>query len=270
MAPPPEGMIAVTFIGHSSFMLRLPGLTILADPVFSERCSPVSWAGPRRVRPPGRPFADLPKIDLVLLSHNHYDHMDRPSLAMIAARDRPQVALPLGNARHLEGMGFARIAEGDWWEEVALPELSGLRIGITPARHFSARSLRDRRRDLWGGFMLEWRGKRIYYAGDSGHGTHWQQIGERFGPPDLAFLPIGAYEPRHFMATVHVNPREAVAAHQALGAARSIGMHFGTFQLTDEAIDAPLHALAAAREAAGLPAEAFVTLDFGETRLFPL
>ena len=267
-AVPPAGAVSVTFIGHSSFLLRLRGLTVLTDPIFSERCSPLSWIGPRRARPPGRALADLPKVDLVLLSHNHYDHMDLPSLAAIGKRDHPRVATPLGNGRHLAGMGFAALHEADWWQEILLP--GGVRVSITPARHFSSRTLWDRGRALWGGFMLEVGGKRILYAGDSGHGTHWRQIGQRLGPPDLALLPIGAYGPRSIMAPVHINPREAVAAHQALGARRSIGMHFGTFQLTDEPIDAPRIALDEARQAAGLECGAFLTLGFGETRLFAL
>lgn len=267
-APVPEGHAAVTFIGHSSFLVRLPNLTFITDPVFSDRCSPVSWAGPKRARPAGRSLADLPKIDLLLISHNHYDHMDLPSLRAIQRRDDPLVVTPLGNAVHLAKAGMHRAMEGDWWQQVQPRE--DLRVTITPARHFSARTLWDRGRSLWGGMMLETAGKRLYFAGDSGHGRHWQQIGQRLGAPDLSLLPIGAYDPRHIMATVHVNPWEAVAAHQALGSRQSIGMHFGTFKLTDEAIDAPERELAQARAEAGVDDGAFTTLGFGETRLFPL
>lgn len=264
----PEGHVSLTFIGHSSFLVRLPNLTFMTDPVFSARCSPVSWAGPKRARPPGRRFAHLPKIDLLLISHNHYDHMDLPSLRMIQRRDDPLVATPLGNARHLAKAGLHRVMEGDWWEELRIAE--DVAVTVTPARHFSARTLWDRGRSLWGGLMLQVQGKRLLFAGDSGHGRHWAEIGARLGPPDLALLPIGAYEPRAMMASVHVNPEESVAAHQALGARQSVGMHFGTFQLTDEAVDAPPRDLAAARAAAGVPEDAFVTLGFGETRLFRL
>lgn len=265
---PPAGQIAVTFIGHSTFLLRLGGLTILTDPVFSERCSPVSWAGPTRARPPGRAFRALPKIDLLLVSHNHYDHMDLPSLRAIRRRDNPAVVTPLGNARHLAKAGLDRVTELDWWQPTTLP--GGTRITATPARHFSSRSPWDRGRSLWSGFLLETGSRRVFFAGDSGAGRHWAEIGQRLGAPDLALLPIGAYEPRSIMAPVHMNPAEAVDAHRALGARRSVGMHFGTFQLTDEPIDAPPAAMAAARAAAGLAEEAFVTLGFGETRLFPL
>jgi L-ascorbate metabolism protein UlaG (beta-lactamase superfamily) len=263
----PPGEVAVTFIGHSSFLLRLPGLTILTDPVFSERCSPVSWAGPKRARPPGRSLADLPTIDLILVSHNHYDHMDLPSLRALRKRDNPQVITPLGNARHLRKAGLARITEIDWWQSTTF---GTARVTGTPARHFSSRTPWDRNRNLWSGFMIEVGDKQILFAGDSGAGGHWAEIGGRLGAPDLALLPIGAYEPRFIMAAVHVNPEEAVAAHLALAARQSVGMHFGTFQLTDEAIDAPPKALAAAMDAAALDPAAFVTLGFGETRIFTL
>jgi L-ascorbate metabolism protein UlaG (beta-lactamase superfamily) len=267
-APPPPGSAAVTFIGHSTFLIRVAGITILTDPVFSARCSPVSWAGPKRARPPGRALADLPKIDLLLVSHNHYDHMDLPSLRALRRRDDPQVVTPLGNAVHLAKAGLGQVRELDWWQSTTLPR--DIRITATPARHFSARTLRDRNHSLWSGFMLEAAGHRLFFAGDSGAGHHWAEIGQRLGAPDLAFLPIGAYEPRNIMAAVHMNPAEAVAAHRALGAVRSIGMHFGTFQLTDEPIDAPPAAMAAARAEAGLTPDAFVTLGFGETRVFSL
>jgi L-ascorbate metabolism protein UlaG (beta-lactamase superfamily) len=267
-ALPPPGSASITFIGHSTFLIRWAGLTILTDPVFSERASPVSWAGPKRARPPGRAFADLPRIDLLLVSHNHYDHMDLPSLRAIRRRDNPQVVTPLGNAVHLAKAGLDRVQELDWWQSTT--PLPGIRVTATPARHFSARTLRDRNHSLWSGFMLEIASHRLFFAGDSGAGSHWAEIGQRVGSPDLALLPIGAYEPRAIMAPVHMNPAEAVAAHQALGAARSIGMHFGTFQLTDEPIDEPPAAMAAARAAAGLADTDFVTLGFGETRVFPL
>ena len=272
-APPPTGSAAVTFIGHSTFLIRAGGITILTDPVFSERCSPVSWAGPKRARPPGRAFADLPRIDLLLVSHNHYDHMDLPSLRMIRRRDNPEVVTPLGNAVHLAKAQLApagpeRVQELDWWQSTTVAQ--DIRVTATPARHFSSRTLRDRNQSLWSGFMLDIAGRRLFFAGDSGAGQHWAEIGQRLGAPDLALLPIGAYEPRSIMAAVHMNPAEAVAAHQALGSARSIGMHFGTFQLTDEPIDAPPAAMAAARAEAGLADTSFVTLGFGETRLFPL
>ncbi len=269
-APPPAtvapGAAAITFINHATFLIRLSGAVVLTDPIFSDRCSPVPWAGPKRARPPGIALADVPRPDVVLLSHNHYDHMDLPSLRELQRRHAPRFVTLLGNARILAQVGIAAI-ELDWWQDVTA---AGLRITATPARHFSARTPFDRNRSLWGGFMIGAETGQVLFAGDSGAGLHWQAIGARLGSPDVALLPVGAYEPRWFMAPVHMNPAEAVQAHFALGARRSVGMHFGTFQLTDEAIDAPLEALDAARRAADLDAATFATHGFGETRLYPL
>ena len=269
-APPPvavePGTVAVTFIGHATFLLRFADAVVLTDPVFSDRCSPVAWAGPKRVRAPGLALADLPRPDLVLLSHNHYDHMDLPSLRQLQRRFSPRFVTMLGNARILRTAGIDA-EELDWWDRT---QAGPLGLIATPGRHFSARTPFDRNRSLWGGFMIEANGGRLLFAGDSAIGPHWQTIGEQLGPPDVALLPVGAYEPRWFMAPVHMNPAEAVEAHQALKAKQSVGMHFGTFQLTDEAIDAPLIALQAAKTAARLADDAFVTQGFGETRLYPL
>lgn len=267
-APPPAAVgpdkVAITFINQASFLIRLSGGVVLTDPIFSERCSPVSWAGPRRARPPGVALADLPRPDVVLLSHNHYDHMDLPTLRALQARDAPRFVTMLGNSRTLARLGIVA-TELDWWQEVSVGKLS---ISATPARHFSARTPFDRNRALWGGFMVSGGAGKVLFAGDSGAGPHWGDIRTRLGAPDVALLPIGAYEPRWFMAAVHMDPAEAVQAHLALGAGRSVGMHFGTFQLTDEAIDAPLVALEAARQQAGV--NRFDTLGFGETRVFAL
>ncbi len=264
--PPPAaalpGTVAISFVNHATFLLRFAGAVVLTDPIFSQRCSPVGWAGPKRVRPPGLALADLPRPDLVLLSHNHYDHMDIPSLRELQRRHAPRFLTMLGNARTLRRHGI-EAQELDWWQQA---DIGPLRIVATPARHFSARTPFDRDRSLWGGFMIGDGQGRLLFAGDSGAGPHWADIRARLGAPGLALLPVGAYEPRWFMAPVHMNPEEAVQAHLALGARRSIGMHFGTFQLTDEAIDAPLLALQAARLAAGLDDDTFVTLGFGETR----
>ena len=269
-APPPgvveQGTVSVSFVNHATFLVRLAGTVVLTDPMFSQRCSPVSWAGPKRVRPPGLALHDLPRPNIVLLSHNHYDHMDLPSLRALQARYAPRFVTTLGNAHALAGLGIEAV-ELDWWQRM---EAGPLRITATPARHFSARTPFDRDRTLWAGFMIEADGGRVLFAGDSGAGPHWATIRERLGSPDVALLPIGAYEPRWFMAPVHMNPEEAVQAHQDLAAHRSVGMHFGTFQLTDEAIDAPLVALDAACVAAGLDERMFTTHGFGETRAYPL
>ncbi|WP_428484525.1 MBL fold metallo-hydrolase [Rhodopila sp.] len=269
-APPPAsvapGQAAISFVNHATFLIRVAGMVVLTDPMFSPRCSPVGWAGPLRARPPGITLADLPRPDVVLLSHNHYDHMDLPSLRAIQQRFAPCFVTTLGNARPLARLGIDA-TELDWWQDV---RLDTLRITVTPARHFAARTPFDRNRTLWGGFMIKTTGGQILFAGDSGAGLHWQDIRSRLGPPDVALLPIGAYEPRWFMAAVHMDPAEAVQAHLALAARHSIGMHFGTFQLTDEAIDAPLEALAEARRAASLSPDTFTTLGFGETRLYDI
>ena len=271
-AEPGPGAVSVTFIGHSSFLIRLPGLTLLTDPVFSERASPVSWAGPKRARAPGRLLADLPPVDLVLLSHNHYDHMDLPSLQSVHRHSAPRVITPLGNAVHVRKAARFEIRELDWWQQTDLVPRTGeapaARVTAVPARHFSSRTLRDAGRSLWAGFMLEAAGIRLLFAGDSGDGLHWQRIRDRLGPPDLALLPIGAYAPRSMMSRVHMDPAEAVGAHRTLGAGRSIGMHFGTFQLTDEAIDAPERVMAEERRRQGVAEADFVTLGFGECRRF--
>ncbi len=267
--PPPQvepGHVAVTAIGHASFLLRFPGLTVLTDPVFSQRCSPVQWAGPRRVRPPGVALADLPPIDLLLLSHNHYDHMDMPSLRGLLARGpAPRVVTTLGNRDRLLRLGFTDVAALDWWQAAAV---DGWTVTATPARHFSRRGFTDGNRSLWAGFMLDGPDGRVLFAGDSGAGPHWADIQSRLGPPGLALLPIGAYEPAWLMRPVHMNPAEAVAAHAALGSNHSLAMHWGVFRLTDEAIDAPPRALAAALEGQGLPP--FAVPGFGETRVIRL
>ena len=265
-AVPGPGEVSITFIGHASFLIRLPGLTVLTDPIFSERASPVAWAGPTRVRPPGRTLADLPPVDLLLLSHNHYDHLDLPSLRALHRHSRPRVVTPLGNAVHVRKAAAFDIQELDWWQDTAIGHPAAARVTAVPARHFSSRTLNDAGRSLWAGFMLEAAGMRLLFAGDSGDGAHWQRIRERLGPPGLALLPIGAYAPRSLMRRVHMDPEEAVGAHRTLGAGRSIGMHFGTFQLTDEAVDAPERALAEQARRQGVAAEDFVTLGFGECR----
>lgn len=264
----PPGQVAVTLIGHSTFLLQLPELNVLTDPIFSSRAGPFGWAGPKRVRPPALRLDQLPRIDVVLVSHNHYDHLDLPSLRWLARERRPMIITTLGNKAWLESRGVGNVVELDWWQlHQATPEL---KVVCTPAQHFAARTPRDRCLTLWGGFMLLTAGNSIFFAGDTGWASHFAEIKTRFGSPALALLPIGAYEPRWFMEAVHMNPDEAVRAHLALGARQSLGMHFGTFQLTDEAIAAPLQALAAARTARGVAPGAFDTMDFGETRLLTL
>jgi L-ascorbate metabolism protein UlaG (beta-lactamase superfamily) len=258
---------AITFVNHSTFLLQLGGLNILTDPVWSKRVSPLSWAGPRRVRRPGIPFDHLSPIDVVLLSHNHYDHLDLATLGRLQARDAPLIVAGLGNRRFLEPRGLPRVQEIDWWQ--TLPLHNGLRVTMTPALHYSRRGLFDQNRSLWGGFWLEQGGRRIYFTGDSAYGGHFGQIRATLGAPELALLPIGAYEPRWFMGRVHMNPEEAVRAHLDLGSTLSIGMHFGTFQLTDEPIDEPVRALRESLLRHHVPDGAFRVLEAGEILELP-
>jgi L-ascorbate metabolism protein UlaG (beta-lactamase superfamily) len=269
LPPPPRvatDRIAATFIGHSTFLLQVGGICVLVDPIWSKRCSPVSFAGPRRARRPGQSLEALPGVDLLLVSHNHYDHMDLPTLRRVRRRWSPPAATGLGNARHLAKAGIRSAVELDWWQSA---QFAGARVTYVPAQHFSSRGLYDRNRSLWGGFVIEAAGAVVYFAGDSGYCPHFAEIGRRFPRIDLALLPIGAYEPRWFMRQQHVNPEEAVQAHRDLRPRRSLGMHFGTFQLTDEAIDAPVAALRDARHRAGVAPEEFDVLAFGETRDYP-
>jgi L-ascorbate metabolism protein UlaG (beta-lactamase superfamily) len=261
--PPPAGERSLSWIGHSTFLLRLPGLTVLTDPVFAERCSPTQLAGPKRVRAPGIALADLPRIDLILLSHNHYDHMDIDALrALHKHSPGARIVTPLGNAAYLAKKRIPGAIDLDWWQEATV---HGAHVTATPARHFSARTLWDRNEMLWGGLFLNYKGTKIFFAGDTGYTKYFAEIRHRLGAPDLAMLPIGAYEPRWMMGPVHMNPADAVQAMIDLHAKRAVGMHFGTFQLTAEPIDAPLHDLKAAMLAADQPLTRFFTLDVGET-----
>jgi L-ascorbate metabolism protein UlaG (beta-lactamase superfamily) len=258
-----DGEVAVTGINHATDLLQFSGLNLLTDPVFSERVSPVSWAGPRRVRAPGLAFDALPKIDAVLVSHNHYDHMDLPSLARLWRRDRPLFVVPLGNARTLSSAGIEGTVELDWWQTHRFGDAAD--VTLVPAQHWSGRGLFDRRRALWGGFFIRRGAATAYFAGDTGYGQHFAEIRERLGSPRVALLPIGAYEPRWFMRDQHIDPDEAVRAHLALGATVSLGMHFGTFPLADEGMDDPPAVLAAARRARGVAEAAFPALYNGLT-----
>ncbi len=257
-----RGEIAVTFIGQASFILQMGETNLLLDPVLSDRVSPVSWFGPKRVRPPGIKLEHLPPTHLVLISHCHYDHLDLPTLRYLRFRYQPEVITPLKNRELIATTGLTDITELDWWESV---EVRGLRITVTPAQHFAARKFSDRNKRLWGGFMIEGEGKTIYFAGDSGYTPYFKEVAQRFPKIDLALLPIGAYEPRWFMKDYHMNPADAVQSFLDLNPKQAIGMHFGTFQLTDEPMHEPLEFLERELADKGIPAEQFRTLDFGET-----
>ena len=261
--------LRVTYINHATLLIQYHGLNILTDPVWSERVSPFSFIGPKRYHDPGVALEKLPPLDLIFVSHSHYDHMDLATLRRLAERaPLTPVVTPLGNAELIRReTGFVTVSELDWWQ--SLPLKDGLRLHLVPGQHWSARSRFDTNRRLWGGFVLEAPTGPVYFAGDTGWGPHFAQIRERLGAPRFAALPIGAYEPRWFMQDSHLNPDDAVRAHQALGAANSLGIHFGTFSLSDEAQFAPSRDLAHARALHGLADEAFRTLAPGEVWSVP-
>jgi L-ascorbate metabolism protein UlaG (beta-lactamase superfamily) len=256
-----DGSIRATPIGHATVLVQVDGLNILTDPVLSMRIGPTPWTGPRRVRRPAVAFADLPRIDVVLLSHNHYDHLDRPTLRDLVRRDDPLV---LTGLRVGAKVPSGKVVELDWWQSHELRD--GIRATYVPAQHFSGRGLFDRDRSLWGGFVLETPSGRIFFAGDTGWGMHFQAIRERFGPMTLSLLPIGAYAPRWFMHPVHIDPDEALRASLVLESQTSLAIHFATFNLADDAYDAPTQALT--RALAQLPdapaGSDFRVIPFGE------
>jgi L-ascorbate metabolism protein UlaG (beta-lactamase superfamily) len=255
----------ISYVGHASFLIQTAGRNILLDPVWSMRASPFRRIGPQRVNDPGIAFADLPPIDTVLVSHGHYDHLDIATLSRLAATRRPRVITPLGNDTIMRNHDAAIAAEAyDWHDRVDLG--GGVAVTLVPTRHWSARNLSDRNMSLWASFVIDTPAGRIYFVADSGYGNgrHFRTTRERYGPLRLAILPIGAYEPRWFMREQHMNPAEAVQALIDCGAAFALAHHYGTFQLTDEAIDAPPAALATALKTAGIPGERFRALRPGE------
>ncbi len=258
--------VAITFVNHATFLIQFQDITILTDPVWAKHAGPFGWLGPKRVRKPGIAFDDLPKIDLVLLSHNHYDHFDKATLKRINKRFAPKVLVASGDNQLAESVGFTNVREFDWWENIQIS--ADLTITYAPTQHFAARGIRDRMKSLWGSYMIQHRNKHIYFGADSGYSTHFADINKRLGAPDIALLGMGAYEPRWFMKPMHMNPAEAVQAHIDLGSKLSIGMHFGTFQLSTEAFDQPKIDLAKALTDTGISHNQFITLNEGETRVF--
>jgi L-ascorbate metabolism protein UlaG (beta-lactamase superfamily) len=234
--PPPRrvgrGALRVTFINHATVLIQMDGLNILTDPIWSQRASPFSWAGPRRRRPPGIRFEDLPPIDVVLISHDHYDHLDLPTLARLARAHHPRFVCPLGDRALLEANHIAGSIELDWGQAAALsPEV---RVAAVPAVHTSTRGFGDRDHTLWAGFVLIGPGGPVFFAGDTAFGPQFEESRRRDGPPRLALLPIGSYRPTSLMSPVHMSPDDAVRAHRALQAGTSVAIHFGTFPLTDD------------------------------------
>jgi L-ascorbate metabolism protein UlaG (beta-lactamase superfamily) len=266
--PPPRitgDKVRLSFVGHASWLIQTSGLNILIDPVWSARASPFSWAGPKRHNDPGIAFDALPAIDIVLVSHGHYDHLDMATLAKLAAKFSPRLITPLGNDLTIHSADRTIRAEAfDWRDRVELG--NGVAVTLVPTRHWSARGLFDRNKALWTSFVMETPAGKIYIVCDSGYGDggHFRRVAQAHGPLRLAILPIGAYEPRWFMQDQHMNPSDAVKALADCGAQQALAHHHGTFQLTDEAIDAPATALAAALDEAKLPPERFVALKPGQ------
>ena len=224
--------IRATWIGHASVLLQAPGLNVLTDPVWSRRVGPWSWLGSPRRAAPGVAFEDLPRIDAVLVSHDHYDHLDLPTLRRLARERAPMAVAPLGTAGLLEKAGFRKVVALDWWQSTVLP--TGDTVTLVPAYHHGARWPWDRNRRLWGGFVVSTRAGKIYFAGDTGDGPLFDEIGRRQGPFDLALIPIGAYLPRWFMAPQHIGPAEAVEVAGRVGARTSVAIHWGVFPLADD------------------------------------
>lgn len=273
----PAQQPAVTWVGHATVLAQLGGLSLLTDPIFSARASPFSFAGPRREQPPGVALQDLPRVDAVLVSHNHYDHLDLPSCRALSRQPggAPLFVVPLGLKAWFEARGVTRVVDLDWWQETRLGDVD---IALVPARHWSARGLTDRMKTLWGGFAVFAADCQLFFAGDTAYSRDFADIRQRYaarqqrsqgGGFDIALIPIGAYEPRWFMADQHVNVEEALKIHADLGAKASLGVHWGTFALTDEALDEPPRQLARQRAALGLAERDFFTLAIGETHRLP-
>jgi len=263
---PPERVdgekVRLSFVGHASWLIQTSGLNILIDPVWSQRASPFSFAGPKRHNDPGISFDALPKVDVVLVSHGHYDHLDVATLARLAAKFSPRVITPLGNDVTMRSA--IKADPFDWRDRVELG--NGVAVTLVPTRHWSARGLFDRNKALWASFVLETPAGKIYIVCDSGYGEgkHFHRVAEAHGPLRLAILPIGAYEPRWFMRDQHMNPSDAVQALQDCGAQAALAHHHGTFQLTDEAIDGPAIGLGEALDEAKIPRERFAVLKPGQ------
>jgi L-ascorbate metabolism protein UlaG (beta-lactamase superfamily) len=262
----PETNPSVTWIGHATLLVRLAGKNILFDPIFSRRASPLAFAGPKRAVPLPIDIAELPRIDVVMISHNHYDHLDADSVQRLAAMPEgsPRFLVPLGLKPWFVSLGITRVDEYDWWQEA---REGALRITFVPMQHWSKRGLADTNETLWGGWVVEGEGLRLIHTGDTGYSPDFRTIGERLGPFDIAFLPIGSYAPRWFMKVMHIDVPEAVQVRADLRAERAIGIHWGTFEaLSDEPLDEPPVVLAQQRRERGLTQDQFDVLKIGETR----
>ena len=229
----------ITVINHASVLIQVDDLNILTDPHYSLRASPVQFAGPKRVVKPGVAFDDLPPIDIVLISHNHYDHLDLDTLKRLKDRDAPKFLAGLKTKSFLENNGIKTATDLDWWQSI---KANNTKITFVPSQHWSARGIFDKREMLWGGFYIE-NSHKIYFAGDTGYGKFFKVIKDKLGAPDLSLIPIGAYEPRWFMKDAHLNPKDSLQAFQDLQSKKMLGIHFGTFKLTDEGYNDPIKTL---------------------------
>jgi len=258
---PSSRPIHITSIGHATVLIQDQNLNILTDPQLSDRASPVSFAGPSRIRKPGLTLDELPQIHYVVVSHNHYDHLDLPTLVALHKKFKPVFVVPLGNGSLLRDAGVTSVVELDWWQ-------SHHEITLVPVQHWSARGVMDRNEALWGGFVISLAQKKIFFAGDTGYGPHFKMIREKMGPMDISLLPIGAYEPRWFMKDQHMNPEDAVQAHLDLESRQSVAIHFETFQMTDEAFDEPRKALSDSIERRSTRMPPFTAPQIGGTEIF--
>lgn len=262
--PPPRrvtgGELRLTVVNHATVLIQVDGLNVLTDPIWSDRCSPVSWAGPHRFRPPGLRFEDLPPIDAVVLSHDHYDHLDAPTLRRLAERDHPVILAGLGTRAVLDAEGISGGVDLDWWQSHTV---RGVRISMVPSQHNSGRGPDDQNIVLWGAYVIHGARGPVYFAGDTGYGPHFAQARARFGAMRAALLPIGAFKPRWFMKPMHMDPYDAVQAHLDLASNFSLGMHFETFALADDAQDEPRRTLPLALAKYSVPPPRFVAPIFG-------
>lgn len=264
---PDDNQVMITFVNHSTFILRYDDMTILTDPVWSKRCSPVQFAGPARFRPPGVKYEDIPPIDLVVISHNHYDHLDKITIQNLIRDHNPKFIVPLGLDHLLRKWGAKNITALDWWGS---SKINGISIKSVPANHFTSRGTFDRDQTLWCGYVIQQKGHKIYFAGDTGYGEIFKEIGNREGSIDVSLIPIGAYLPRWFMSPIHVSPQESVMIHKDVNSKQSIGMHFGTFALADDGPDRPIIDLAKERKEQQVDDDSFIVPDEGFTYTFTI
>ena len=259
---PDPAKIQITWIGQSTFLIQVEGINILTDPIFNSRSSPAG-IGFKRKSPPGIPFDRLPPIHAVLISHNHYDHLDLYTVKKLG--NSPKYFVPLKLGQWFRDQKITNFAEMDWWD---ISLFKGIRIVSVPGQHFSRRAVRDGNKTLWAGWVLETKRGKILFAGDTGYASHFREIREKLGPMRLALLPIGSYRPRWYMKTIHMDPPEAVSAHKDLQVEQSIAMHWGTFYIADEPLGEPPLYLKKAMKGAAISDDSFLIMKFGETRVF--